>query len=343
MRIANAFISCLAELAIEADFTENNIALALSTDFQSYGVDDIFRTFGEPYTFAIEAASDPRDPIGPQAPEYVVGPNELSYGPYRASDDPASHFDFDQCFQCDNLPENMGTPVQYMAPEVIVGEPPSKASDVWSLGCTIFRLRCGLDIFFKNDFYAYLPVAGLQQIQRCLGKLPDNIAQARFDEDGFLSHNQTDKPLTYFLPAISLEDKIVQTTFDKPPSLQMTSNGQVDTAEYEPTVIPGENYHPLIPEEVERIKPYPGVYDHMLWKPTSIRVDEEYHVFYEREDHPYWGAFPRIEADEVKLLCDLLSRIFVYGPTKRATLQEVIEHPWFSKFSAQTLGKNRRS
>lgn len=185
-------------------------------------------------------------------------------------------------------------------------------------------------------------MARLQQIQRYLGKLPDNIAQARFNEDGFLSQNENDKPLTYFLPAVSLEEKIVQTAFDKPPSLQMTSNGEIDTAEYE-FMVPGENYHPLIPEEVDWIKPYPEVYDYMLWKPTSVRADGEYHVFYKIVDHPYWGAFPRMEADEVKLLCDLLPRIFVYDPMKRATLQEVIEHPWFSKFSTQMLGKNERS
>lgn len=195
----------------------------------------------------------------------------------------------------------------------------------------------------ENEFYAYLPVAGLQQIQRYLGKLPDNIAQACFDEDGFLSHNEDDKPLTYLLPAISLEDKIVQTTIDKPPSLHMTSNGEVDTAEYEHIAL-GENYPPVFPEEVEKMKSYPEMYDHLLWKPTSICVDWEYYTFGQREDHPYRGAFPRMEADEVKdevkLLCDSLSRIFVYDSTKRETLQEIIDLPWFSKFRAQTLGKN---
>lgn len=67
-----------------------------------------------------------------------------------------------------------------MAPEVIAGGAPGKASDVWSLGCTIFRLRAGKDIFFDYDTHS--PYEALLQIQKFVGDLPDYLARAQFNK-----------------------------------------------------------------------------------------------------------------------------------------------------------------
>lgn len=184
-----------------------------------------------------------------------------------------------------------------MAPEVTVGGPPSKASDVWSLGCTIFRLRAGRDLFYDGNLSN--PAAALQQIHKFLGDLPDSLAQALLDEEGYPTEDESgdSEPLTYFLKKADLRDEMKK-IWDEPPWLAMRSNGEVDTTVY--TDAPD-------PEEDEAIAPYRPAYRSMLWKPTAVAVDGDHYVTYEDADSPFWGAFPLIKDEEAELLADLLS------------------------------------
>lgn len=80
--------------------------------------------------------------------------------------------------------------------------------------------------------------------------------------------------------------------------------------------------------------PYSTVCESMLWKPTAVRVDGQFHLECEEGEHPHRGAraFPRIGTEEAELLGDLLSRIFFYDSSRRITVQEVLEHPWIVKY-----------
>lgn len=98
-----------------------------------------------------------------------------------------------------------------MAPEVIAGGAPGKASDVWSLGCTIFRLRAGKDIFFDYDTHS--PYEALLQIQKFVGDLPDYLARAQFNKYGFpAAEGEDGRPINpdHFLDRMTLEEKIGQ-------------------------------------------------------------------------------------------------------------------------------------
>lgn len=95
--------------------------------------------------------------------------------------------------------------------------------------------------------------------------------------------------------------------------------------------IPNEDpAQPLTRDEWSMCVPYAAAYRSMVWKPTAVCIDEEYHAYYNDEmEDARRGAFPRIRNEEASLLLDLLSRIFVYDPASRPSLEEIAAHPWF--------------
>lgn len=317
---------CSKALSNSIDFTANNISLALSEDIISYGIDDIYRAFGHPGTAPLGLCNEDDPGPGPHAPRYYVECLDFFASSSNILTKQIRILDFDQCFECDKPPKRTGIPAKYMAPEVIAGVAPSKASDIWSLGCTIFRLRAGRDIFFDYDTFS--PADALQQIHRSLGDLPGNLAQARFDTDGYPTEDGNGTPLMYFREKSNLRDEIGK-IWDEPPSFSMRSDGEIDTTVYPQPSPPGDS---LFSEEAERVTPYPSAYRSMLWKPTTVRVDGQHYIFYEDETSPFWGAFPLITNDEAEVLGDLLSRIFVYDPSRRPNIEEVLDHSWFKHY-----------
>lgn len=113
-------------------------------------------------------------PAGPSAPAYIVKPLDFCVASTNLLTGRLCVIDFDQCFEKDKPPVRIGTPAIYMAPEVAIGQPPSEASDIWALGCVIFRMRSADDIFL--DYDTCCPSQVLQQIERTIGDLPDGWA-----------------------------------------------------------------------------------------------------------------------------------------------------------------------
>src|SRR3569833_2662213 len=127
-----------------------------------------------------------------------------------------SVIDFDQAFAASSPPEKMlGTPMEYLAPEVAGGGPPGPASDVWALGCAILRLRSGTGPFTAYD--ATSPADVLRYIVRVLGDLPSAWKDTLFDYDGQPTKDQSKGSPIWKLPdAVPLRDWIARNIWDKP-------------------------------------------------------------------------------------------------------------------------------
>lgn len=113
-------------------------------------------------------------PVGPSAPAYIVRPLDFCVASTNLLTSRLCVIDFDQCFQKDQPPARIVTPAIYMAPEVAIEHPYSEASDIWALGCVIFRMRSSEDIFL--DYDTCCPSQVLQQIECTIGDLPDGWA-----------------------------------------------------------------------------------------------------------------------------------------------------------------------
>ncbi|KAF2795052.1 kinase-like protein [Melanomma pulvis-pyrius CBS 109.77] len=169
------------------DITSANIVLRISSKFHELSEEQTCALLGPPKTDPIIRYS--RLPPGPSAPEYVVGAVDFSIIDFAWFQESISIIDFDQCFRSSNPPSRMlGTPSKYLAPEAIF-ERPGPPSDVWALGCAIFRMRGGRDIF--EEFGNSAPSGAVFSMVDAIGDLPSYWRNRVFDDDGLPVPNDT--------------------------------------------------------------------------------------------------------------------------------------------------------
>ncbi|KAI0818435.1 kinase-like protein [Xylaria sp. FL0064] len=285
------------------DFTVNNVVLRLIDEFNSYEECDLLNLFGRPQTAPIRTYSG--KPPGPHAHNYIVVP--LNF-----------------CSSNTNTPtERPGIPARYLAPEVAIGRLASPASDVWALGCAIFRIRSGDDLFFDYDTDS--PADALRQIVKAVGELPEEWRQTKFDEEGFPVVEGEGGEVFWSLDEMQPLDDRVRAIVDEPASLFINGRGEaLDTMDMD-----GEPEAAMFDDDAALRVPYPAALGSMVWKPTAICFDGGYSTAYSDETDSMLKAFPRIAESEASLLVDLLSKIFTYEPGKRIKAEELVTHPWF--------------
>ncbi|KAK9372082.1 kinase-like domain-containing protein [Lipomyces chichibuensis] len=111
------------------------------------------------------------------APEYLVEPANFSNIEYNCITKKVLLVDFGQSFmlQTPPPPNEVGFTMSYCAPEVYFERRMSVWSDIWALGCTIFEMRAGRQLF---ESFLGGPHEVLLQIVQILGKLPEPCAMS---------------------------------------------------------------------------------------------------------------------------------------------------------------------
>ncbi len=298
--------------------TTHNIAWGIS-DINRHTEDHLFSLFGSPETAPLETESG--EETGPEAPPFIVKPLNFLAAEENIIRWDVQLLDFDQSFPISSPPEDMlGTPPEFLAPEVAVGLSASPASDVWALGCSIFRLRSGQGPFASIEVGS--PADALVIIIKTFGSLPDEWQHVLFDYYGQLTQDpEKGKPLPVWKDKRSLRD-LVYNIFDKPES------GVVETGQVRP------DHEPF---EKADIVPYPPSFADMVWKPKAVKIDNVYFHGYDDGTEELIEAMPKISETEAALLYDLLSKVFVYDTAERITLEEMLRHPWFHMDQGDTL------
>jgi len=168
------------------DLTASNVLFRLNDSIDTWSQEEIYERLDQPRKDEIKTLSGSAP--GESAPRYLVQPCSL-LNPQILSED-ILLVDFGCAFPSDSPPSNpddICLTISYSAPEVIFDSKMSVYSDIWALGCVLFEIRSGGQLFgdwigTKDDV--------LRQMVQAFGKLPEPWWTAWgkrilfFDEDG---------------------------------------------------------------------------------------------------------------------------------------------------------------
>lgn len=144
-----------------------------SSNYRTQGLDGLseaklLQVLGTPQENRITTRDD-QPHSEPTAPQYLVYPVQLGDVDPKHILNQACVVDFGESFQVSQPPDDLGTPGPYRSPELILDKSAGIASDLWALGCKLFEIRTGRQLFatFGNEDDEYLDAMVL-----LLGKLP---------------------------------------------------------------------------------------------------------------------------------------------------------------------------
>lgn len=167
------------------DYTSSNILLQIA-DIDAWSEQEIFHKLGQPIKVKVRAPTG--QDIGPSAPAYQVEPVLMSNIDPQYLRDEILVVDFGLSFFNENPPANgVGTLASYAAPEIIFDNQASFWSDIWALGCIIFEIRSGEQVF-ESFFGGYDEV--VRQMVQTFGKPPEpwwnswEVRSAYFNDHG---------------------------------------------------------------------------------------------------------------------------------------------------------------
>ncbi|KAK9249401.1 protein kinase [Lipomyces tetrasporus] len=169
------------------DLNTSNILIQLS-HVDLWSDQDVYELLGFPVTDKVRLWSGELNNMV-SAPKYLVEPADLSNLESKWFTEKALLVDFGQSFMLHSPPprNEVGYTMSYCAPELYFEGKASVWSDIWALGCTIFEIRAGCQLF---ESFLGGPHEVIQQIVQTLGKLPEpwwsswEKHDVYFDEDG---------------------------------------------------------------------------------------------------------------------------------------------------------------
>ncbi|PVH85554.1 protein kinase [Cadophora sp. DSE1049] len=169
------------------DLTASNVLFQLNDCIDGWSQEEIYECLGQPRKDAIMTISGSAP--GESALKYIVEPCSFPDLQFLCGD--ILLVDFGCAFSSHKPPSNpddIGLTMSYAAPEVIFESNVSVYSDIWALGCVLFEIRSGRQLFgnwigSKDDV--------LRQLVQAFGKLPEPWWTAwetredyYFDDDG---------------------------------------------------------------------------------------------------------------------------------------------------------------
>ncbi|KAI4219505.1 MAG: hypothetical protein L6R36_008281 [Xanthoria steineri] len=144
---------------------------------EAWTEDHIYKIFGRPKCQLIERNGPCPECI--DGPKYMVQQIDMSRIDSRYISNDIVLIDYGLSFSLDNPPSWLGTITNYRAPEAEFDGQVSKACDIWALGCIIYELLTGVDLF-QHDKSIYRVLSRMVPI---LGLFPAKWWRWHFDRE----------------------------------------------------------------------------------------------------------------------------------------------------------------
>lgn len=138
------------------DITPKNILHRIS-GLDGLSEDEALRILGNPIKNPVLSASDERHDES-TAPEYLVYPVSWRDVDTQFISKESCLIDFGESFDVSQPPNDLGIPGPYRSPELILDKTAGFGSDIWALGCSLFKIRTGRQLFssLEDDDTDYL-------------------------------------------------------------------------------------------------------------------------------------------------------------------------------------------
>jgi serine/threonine protein kinase len=277
------------------DLTTRNIALGLSKQLDHLSENKILDLF-PPKTQEIRLQSEDQINSESRSPKYAVEAVDLARLPSNYLSSKLYILDFDQAYSSLKQPHSLlGITPRYLAPESIFELRNGPPADVWTLGCLIFRMRCGVDICHDLP---ETPSNAISKMYGILGRhLLDHWKTVPFDGDGWPALDGLQEGIDYHdfsghydFPYKSLWDYVME-------SIDLKRAKKVE-------------------DEV-------GILKFCRYLPTAA-----FRGCYLKQEWAAENATP-ITRKEADSFYDLMLQVFEYDPGKRITVSGMLLHPWF--------------
>ncbi len=290
------------------DFRCENILFKL-TGIDNLSEEEMLEILGQPQLMELPQTDDSPS-TDSSLPKHLVLPAAFSHDSGYVSRDIAV-IDFGICYKAGDFHGFGAIPYEGAAPELLLDEcgvDLGFGTDVWALGCAIYRLRARSAPFpFCDD------TSIIENIEEAIGPMPDPFRSA-YIAQGFGVYNDQlgeGEPLTV---SISTED------YQENREFRLKICGSPEFLRYK--LSRASCWFPDSPEACQDKKtgdpkllpPGPP------WKPDEQKL-WEYHI----------------PQDENIVLCDLLMQIFKYYPDKRAKPHALLDHKWFDEHGRSSL------
>lgn len=262
----------------------------------------------EMFTVAEPEPDQPR--CGPHAPLYVVEPLRLYLDDECITRDIAI-IDFGVAFDAAKPAIPTAIPSNYAAPECHpeLGTKPSKASDLWALGCTMAEVLCGETPFqFVSQF-------SFEELEMALGPMPEPYRSK------FAEYHKAGYP-PYHLYNISDPGAhlLWDTAYLERRRQQVREEFGTDDALYSKVGFEVCNPHPNV-----RKSPSKTIDASFVWSEERLRRPEVPEI----EGTPQFSIKRRLERAALPGAVDLLRKVFRWFPEDRIAARDLLNHEWF--------------
>ncbi|KAK1778714.1 serine/threonine protein kinase [Copromyces sp. CBS 386.78] len=312
------------------DFRPQNILFRLKDWVDSCQEKELMELLGEPVRAPVVMYDDDDNMLPakgePGMPEYLVGCVDFSYGSGFVSTDVAV-VDFGVAYSSSGHPaqSTSGVAGPYASPEDLcrIQELIGIKSDIWSCAAAMFEIRMGFPPFGTNN---NAPSA-IPSMERSMGPVPPPfrgvcLEWERNSIEDKEELQEKEKSETSWITTTAKRNAEARKNY-------LRMRGAEDFLKFRMLM---DRSMDLTPEQAANVVIQAERFQGQLpmWTPVP---EPERHYLFRRTFLKY-----QVPREEIDVFWDMVMTVFKWKPEERATIEEVMQHPWFGDRKERRAG-----